>query len=185
MNRAGQEDASGGDVLRVEDLIVETAGAPALRILQGISFSIGAGETLCLVGESGSGKSVTSLAIMGLLPRGELRPVAGRVLLGAEDMLAASASRMRALRARGMAMIFQEPMTALDPVHERRPPDRGSAGSHLAMPPQQRGQRMLELLAEVSCPTSSSIYSAYPHQLSGGQRQRIMIAMALILEPRC
>jgi len=107
---------SKADVLAVESLAVETGGGDPVPILSGISFTIGAGETVCLVGESGSGKSVTSLAIMGLLPKRELLARSGRILLAGEDLLAASPGRMRDLRASKIAMIFQEPMTALNPV---------------------------------------------------------------------
>jgi ABC-type glutathione transport system ATPase component len=174
-----------GDILRVEDLAVGTAGgAGALPILKGISFSIGAGETLCLVGESGSGKSVTALSIMGLLPKGELRAAAGRILLGGEDMLAASANRMRELRASRMAMIFQEPMTALNPVLTVGRQIEEVLEAHISVSARQQRVRVLDMLAEVRLPDIERIYGAYPHQLSGGQRQRIMIAMALILEPQ-
>jgi ABC-type glutathione transport system ATPase component len=172
------------DILQVEDLAVETSGAPALPILKGISFSIGAGETLCLVGESGSGKSVTALSIMGLLPKGELRANSGRILLGGEDMLAASANRMRELRASRMAMIFQEPMTALNPVLTVGRQIQEVLEAHIDVPFRQQRVRVMDMLAEVQLPDIERIYGAYPHQLSGGQRQRIMIAMALILEPK-
>jgi peptide/nickel transport system ATP-binding protein len=172
------------DILSVENLAVETTGAPPLPILNGISFQIRAGETLCLVGESGSGKSVTALTIMGLLPRRALRPAAGRVLMAGEDLLAASASRMRALRASRMAMIFQEPMTALNPVLTVGRQIREVLEAHTAIPPREHRGRVLDMLAEVHLPDIERIDGSYPHQLSGGQRQRIMIAMALILEPK-
>jgi ABC-type microcin C transport system duplicated ATPase subunit YejF len=176
--------AMSNEVLRVENLIVETTGKPPLPILNGISFGIGQGETLCLVGESGSGKSVSALTTMGLLPRRALRPASGRVLLGGEDLLAASPSRMRALRASRMAMIFQEPMTALNPVLTVGRQIREVLETHTAVPRGEQRKRVLGMLEEVHLPDIERIYGSYPHQLSGGQRQRIMIAMALILEPK-
>jgi ABC-type microcin C transport system duplicated ATPase subunit YejF len=172
------------EVLRVEDLVVQTTGAPPLPILNGISFGIGAGETLCLVGESGSGKSVTALTVMGLLPGRALRAASGRVALAGEDLLAATPSRMRALRASRMAMIFQEPMTALNPVLSVGRQIREVLETHTAVPRGEHKRRVLDMLAEVHLPDIERIYGSYPHQLSGGQRQRIMIAMALILEPK-
>jgi ABC-type glutathione transport system ATPase component len=175
---------SGPDILRVESLSVETAGEPPFPILSGISFGILPGETLCLVGESGSGKSVTSLTVMGLLPRGALRAAGGRILLDGEDLLAATPGRMRALRASKMAMIFQEPMTALNPVLTVGDQIREVLSAHTDTPSRDQRSRVLDMLAEVHLPDIERIYGSYPHQLSGGQRQRIMIAMALILEPK-
>jgi peptide/nickel transport system ATP-binding protein len=172
------------EILRVENLCVETTGSPPLPILNSISFDIGAGETLCLVGESGSGKSVTSLTVMGLLSRRALRPASGRILLAGEDLTAASAARMRELRASRMAMIFQEPMTALNPVLTVGRQIREVLEAHTSVPPREHRARVLDMLAEVHLPDIERIYGSYPHQLSGGQRQRIMIAMALILEPK-
>lgn len=103
-------------VLHVDGLVVETLESTPKQILKGISFEIQAGETLCLVGESGSGKSVSSLTTMGLLPPNSLRATGGRVLLDGEDLLQATPKRLSALRGSQMAMIFQEPMTALNPV---------------------------------------------------------------------
>jgi ABC-type microcin C transport system duplicated ATPase subunit YejF len=171
-------------VLRVETLVVQTTGTPPLPILNSISFSIAPGETLCLVGESGSGKSVTALTAMGLLPRRSLCPASGRVLLADEDLLAASPGRMRDLRASRMAMIFQEPMTALNPVLTVGRQIREVLEAHTGIPPREHKRRVLDMLAEVHLPDIERIYDSYPHQLSGGQRQRIMIAMALILEPK-
>jgi peptide/nickel transport system ATP-binding protein len=172
------------DVLRVENLVVETNGTPPLPILNTISFSIAPSETLCLVGESGSGKSVTALTTMGLLPRGALRAASGRVLLTGEDLLAASPARMRALRASRMGMIFQEPMTALNPVLTVGRQIREVLEAHTAVPAREHKARVLDMLAEAHLPDIERIFGSYPHQLSGGQRQRIMIAMALILEPK-
>jgi len=113
MNTAATSDAP---VLQIESLAVGLVDAPARQVVHDISFSVQPGETVCVVGESGSGKSVTAFSVMGLLPPESLRPTQGRILLDGEDVLAATPERLRALRATRMAMIFQEPMTALNPV---------------------------------------------------------------------
>ncbi|MFK7699035.1 ABC transporter ATP-binding protein [Pseudomonas caspiana] len=170
------------EVLRVEQLCVSTAeGKP---ILHNISFEIAAGETLCLVGESGSGKSVTSLATLGLLPKGALLAESGRILLEGEDVLAVSNSRLKALRGNSMAMIFQEPMTALNPVLSVGRQIDEVLQTHTSLGAAQRRAKVMDALSQVHLPEIERIHDAYPHQLSGGQRQRIMIAMALVLEPR-
>ncbi|GAA3589838.1 ABC transporter ATP-binding protein [Gibbsiella greigii] len=175
---SGQHDV----ILHVDGLSVNTAqGVP---ILQDISFSIRAGETLCLVGESGSGKSVTSLATLGLLPKGALGVVGGRILLDGEDVLQVTNGRLKALRGSHMAMIFQEPMTALNPVLTVGRQIDEVLQTHTDLGAAQRHARVLDALAQVHLPDIARVYDAYPHQLSGGQRQRIMIAMALVLEPR-
>nr|WP_113866394.1 ABC transporter ATP-binding protein [Brenneria salicis]NMN91891.1 peptide/nickel transport system ATP-binding protein [Brenneria salicis ATCC 15712 = DSM 30166]RBP62891.1 peptide/nickel transport system ATP-binding protein [Brenneria salicis ATCC 15712 = DSM 30166]RLM30755.1 microcin ABC transporter ATP-binding protein [Brenneria salicis ATCC 15712 = DSM 30166] len=170
------------DILRVERLCVNTAqGVP---ILQDISFEIHAGETVCLVGESGSGKSVTSLTTLGLLPKDALTAVSGRIWLDGEDVLQVSAGRLKALRGSRMAMIFQEPMTALNPVLTVGRLIDEVLQTHTDLNASDRYERVMEALAQVHLPDIKRIHDAYPHQLSGGQRQRIMIAMALVLEPR-
>ncbi|RAU44052.1 MULTISPECIES: ABC transporter ATP-binding protein [unclassified Pseudomonas] len=170
------------DILRVEHLCVNTAeGKPILR---DISFDIRPGETVCLVGESGSGKSVTSLATLGLLPKGVLSATSGRILLEGEDVLQVSDSRRKALRGSRMAMIFQEPMTALNPVLTVGSQIDEVLQTHTTMGAAQRREQVMNALAQVHLPDIERVYHAYPHQLSGGQRQRIMIAMALVLEPR-
>ncbi|WP_254281412.1 ABC transporter ATP-binding protein [Halomonas sp. TA6] len=171
-------------ILEVEKLIVETAGRRPTRILDGVSFTIGASETLCLVGESGSGKSVTSLATMGLLPPGALIARSGQIRLAGEALLGAEPARLRALRGQRMAMIFQEPMTALNPVLSVGRQLDEVLCQHTSQTAQQRRAQVLEALAQVHLPDIERIYSSYPHQLSGGQRQRIMIAMALLLGPQ-
>jgi peptide/nickel transport system ATP-binding protein len=170
------------DTLRVEHLCVNTAhGVP---ILQDISFEIRPGETLCLVGESGSGKSVTSLATLGLLPKDALSAASGRILLDGEDVLQVSNGRLKALRGSRMAMIFQEPMTALNPVLSVGKQIDEVLQTHTDLTAAQRRAQVMDALAQVHLPDIERMYDAYPHQLSGGQRQRIMIAMALVLEPR-
>ncbi|PMR75734.1 ABC transporter ATP-binding protein [Billgrantia endophytica] len=154
-------------------------------VLDGINLTIRAGETACLVGESGSGKSVTSLAVMGLLPKGSLTVSAGEIRLDDTDLLTLSPSDMRKVRARRIAMIFQEPMTALNPVMRVGEQIEEVLTTHeKALSSKVRRGRVLDIMAQVHLPEVERIYGSYPHQLSGGQRQRIMIAMALVLEPK-
>ncbi|WP_116133369.1 ABC transporter ATP-binding protein [Tropicimonas sp. IMCC34043] len=171
-------------VLSVRNLKVATAARRPAEILKGISFDIHPGETLCLVGESGSGKSVTSLVTMGLLPRGELEVTAGEARLNGEDIVAATPARTRALRGADMAMIFQEPMTALNPVLTIGLQMDEVFRAHRAMRAPDRKAAALEAFASVGLPSPARIHDSYPHQLSGGQRQRVMIAMALALKPK-
>ncbi|MBD1551372.1 ABC transporter ATP-binding protein [Pseudomonas typographi] len=168
-------------LLQVENLRVATAeGRP---ILHGVSFHIQPGETLCLVGESGSGKSVASLATLGLLPKGALQVEGGTITFAGEALLGASARRLKALRGNRVAMIFQEPMTALNPVLSVGRQIDEVLCCHTRLDAAERRAKTLDALAQVHLPDIQRIYGAYPHQLSGGQRQRIMIAMALVLEP--
>ena len=176
--------ASTGDVLVVEDLVVTTRGRAPAPILDGISLRVGAGETVCLVGESGSGKSVTSLATMGLLPKGALTARSGRILVEGEDVLTASPARLRQLRATRMSMIFQEPMTALNPVMTVESQLEEVLSAHASMSTADRRTRIRDILSLVHLPDVERMCRSYPHQLSGGQRQRVMIAMALVLEPK-
>jgi peptide/nickel transport system ATP-binding protein len=176
--------SSSQPVLSIRDLKVATRGREPSEILKGISFDIMPGETLCLVGESGSGKSVTSLVTMDLLPRDELRATGGTVRLNGEDILAATPSRTKALRGAEMAMIFQEPMTALNPVLTIGLQMDEVYWAHTTMRPKERKEAALAAFEAVHLPDPARIYDSYPHQLSGGQRQRVMIAMALALKPK-
>jgi peptide/nickel transport system ATP-binding protein len=173
------------NVLEIDNLVVRLGRRPdGDRVIDGISLSVRPGETLCLVGESGSGKSVTSLAVMGLLPKGALTASGGRIRLAGEDVLAASDRRLRQLRATTMAMIFQEPMTALNPVVQVGRQIDEVLRVHTDLGARVRRQRILEMMEQVRLPDVERIFTSYPHRLSGGQRQRIMIAMALVLEPK-
>jgi peptide/nickel transport system ATP-binding protein len=171
-------------VLKVDALVVETEDQARKQILKSISFEIHAGETLCLVGESGSGKSVSSLTTMGLLPGGALKATGGSILLDGEDLLQASPKRISELRGSRMAMIFQEPMTALNPVLSVGRQLDEVLARHTQDAAPRRRDRVLAALEQVHLPDIQRMYTSYPHQLSGGQRQRIMIAMALLLKPR-
>ncbi|WP_042247120.1 ABC transporter ATP-binding protein [Paracoccus sp. PAMC 22219] len=170
-------------VLQARDLTVtlpDTPGNPG--VLKSIDVTIRAGETVCLVGESGSGKSVTSLAIMGLLPQA-LQVAGGTIQLQGRDLLPLSQAQMRELRAARVAMIFQEPMTALNPVLRVGDQIMEVMELHTDMGAAERRRRAVAIMEQVHLPDVERIFKSYPHQLSGGQRQRIMIAMALVLEP--
>ncbi|SHH67046.1 ABC transporter ATP-binding protein [Pollutimonas bauzanensis] len=193
MTQTAQENDSGSGnapVLTIRNLSVNASrgadGAAGLGrpIVHGMSLQVHAGETLCIVGESGSGKSVTSLAVMGLLPKDALTAMAGEIEIDGEDVLKASDSRLRKLRASKIAMVFQEPMTALNPVHRVGAQVEEVLKLHTRTGAAERRRQVLAMLDSVHLPDIERIYDSYPHQLSGGQRQRIVIAMALILKPR-
>jgi peptide/nickel transport system ATP-binding protein len=171
-------------VLEVEGLTVRLPdGADRRHAVEDVSFAVGPGEIVCVVGESGSGKSVTAFTVMGLAPRDQLRPVAGRVSLEGTDLLTAPPRTMRRLRGERMAMIFQEPMTALNPVMSVGDQIAEVLEIHTGLSASERRRRVVEAMADVGLPDPAQMRAAYPHQLSGGQRQRVMIAMALALDP--
>ncbi|HEY6447314.1 MAG TPA: ABC transporter ATP-binding protein [Acidobacteriaceae bacterium] len=167
-------------LLSIQNLSIAFGATSAVR---GLSLSISEGESLGLVGESGSGKSVTALAVLGLL--GEAASVEGRIEFDGRDLLTLPPEPMRRLRGREIAMIFQEPMTALNPVMPVGEQIAESVRAHhreLA-----RGavrDRVLEAMHAVALPNAAQRYGDYPHQFSGGQRQRILIAMAIVNRPR-
>ncbi|WP_332814906.1 ABC transporter ATP-binding protein [Ramlibacter sp.] len=170
-------------VLSVRDLGVQLpAGGDRALAVRGVSFDVHPGRTVCLIGESGSGKSVIAQTVMGLLAPG-LRPVAGRVELQGEDLLQATPQRLRQLRGAAMGMVFQEPMTALNPVQRCGEQVDEMLRQHTRLAAAERRRRVLEVFERVHLPDPERIYASYPHQLSGGQRQRIVIAIALILKP--
>ena len=171
-------------VLEVLDLTVDLPpDADRAHAVEALSISLQPNEILCLVGESGSGKSIAARSIMGLLPVPRLRASAGRILFRGEDLLRAGADRMRAIRGSQISMVFQDPMTALNPLKTIGSQIDEAIAAHSGMPAAQRHARMLERLEAVHLPDPARIVRSYPHQLSGGQRQRAMIAMALALEP--
>jgi peptide/nickel transport system ATP-binding protein len=168
-------------LLSVESLSVALpSGGDRTHAVKDVTFTLDPGEILCIVGESGSGKSVSAGAIMGLLPPA-LRIDAGRILFDGTDLAHQSAEGLRAIRGARIGMIFQEPMTALNPLMR--------VGDQVAEVLQVHGRgreaagRVLDLLAHVNLPDPARIARSYPFRLSGGQRQRVMIAMALALEP--
>ncbi|WP_291587593.1 ABC transporter ATP-binding protein [Comamonas sp. UBA7528] len=171
-------------VLSIRNLCVQLKGGDGKTLVSDLSLQVHAGETLCIVGESGSGKSLTSLATMGLLPADSLQVSSGVIELDGKDLLSLDAAQMRALRASQLAMVFQEPMTALNPVHRVGKQIEEVLKLHSTLSAPQRRTKVLQMLEAVHLPDIERIYHSYPHQLSGGQRQRIVIAMALILKPR-
>jgi peptide/nickel transport system ATP-binding protein len=158
-------------------------GADRGHAVEDVSYHVNAGEIVCVVGESGSGKSVTAQAIMGLLPRTFPRPN-GRILFAGKDIARATPAEMRDLRGKGIGMIFQEPMTALNPVIAVGRQIDEVLRAHLTLSAAERKRRVLAAMEEVRLPDPEALYKAFPHQLSGGQRQRVLIAAALILQPR-
>ncbi|MDJ0969146.1 MAG: ABC transporter ATP-binding protein [Kiloniellales bacterium] len=171
-------------VLDIRDLTVRLpAGADRENAIQAVSFTVKPREILCVVGESGSGKSVTAHTVMGLLPRKQLQPTAGRILLQDEDLLQKSPAALRDLRGARMSMIFQEPMTALNPVMRVGEQIEEVLQIHTGMSARDRMARVVEVMDAVKLPDPERLVGTYPHQLSGGQRQRVMIAAALALEP--
>ncbi|TAJ36816.1 MAG: ABC transporter ATP-binding protein [Reyranella sp.] len=170
-------------VLEVRNLAVTLPkGADREFAVEKVSFTVNPGEIVCLVGESGSGKSVIAFTVMGLLAKA-LKPSSGEILLQGENILAASEERLRELRCSRMSMIFQEPMTALNPVMTCGDQIDEVLSTHTELDGAQRKAKIIAILDRVKLPEPERIYASYPHQLSGGQRQRIMIAMALVLDP--
>ncbi len=159
-------------------------GSERRLAVENLSIDLSPGETLCIVGESGSGKSLTARALMGLLPAPHVRATKGKILFSGEDLTKASEPRMRQIRGSEISMIFQEPMTALNPVMTIGGQIDEVFRFHADMPPRERRKRAIQLLEDVHLPDPKQIVAAYPHELSGGQRQRAMIAMALALEPK-
>ena len=154
-----------------------------LTAVDDISFSVKAGRTLGIVGESGCGKSVTSLSIMGLLPKGQGRIAAGSISFDGVDLVQLPAADMRALRGNRMAMIFQEPMTSLNPAFTIGDQLIEGIRCHSKMGPLEARQHAIEMLRRVRIPSPERRIDDYPHKLSGGMRQRVMIAMALSSQP--
>ncbi len=175
--------AANPPILEVRDLTIALpSDGDRATAVRHVSFTVGPGEILCLVGESGSGKSVIAQCVMGLLPK-SLPVTAGQILLQGEDITHAPLSRLRELRATRMSMIFQEPMTALNPVMTCGDQIDEVLAQHSRLSPLERRKKVLAIVGEVLLPDPERMVASYPHQLSGGQRQRIMIAMALVLDP--
>lgn len=171
-------------LLEVRKLEVEfkTRRGTAL-VLNGVDFDVRHGETLCVVGESGCGKSMTALALMRLIPSPPGRVRSGQVLFHGEDLLTADEGRMRDVRGNRISMIFQEPMTSLNPVFTVGDQISESLRLHAGLDAQHARVRAIEMLRQVGIPAPERRVDEYPHQMSGGMRQRVMIAMALACEP--
>jgi peptide/nickel transport system ATP-binding protein len=153
------------------------------QILKDVSFSVQPGERVGIVGESGCGKSVTGLAILGLIPNA-FRHLSGEILFNGENLLGLSSSGLRRVRGRQISMIFQEPMTTLDPVFTVGEQISETLRTHFPVSKREAKERAIDVLARVGIPAPRHRYDDYPHQLSGGMRQRAMIAIALVCEPR-
>ena len=171
-------------LLEVHDLVTEFETDEGLvRALDGVTFSLDAGQTLGLVGESGCGKSVTALSIMGLLPRPAGKIASGQILFGGSDLVTLPANAMQSIRGQSIGMVFQEPMTALNPVQTIGRQLTESLELHTDLTDQARIKKAIAMLDRVGIPAPDIRMAEYPHQLSGGMRQRVVIAMALICEP--
>jgi len=172
-------------LLAVENLSISFPGeAGPVRVVDRVSLSIARGETLALVGESGSGKSMTALAMMRLVPKpGRIQPGA-RIAFEGRDLLSLSVPDMRAVRGAGIGMIFQEPMTSLNPVTTVGDQVLEAIELHAKLSRVQARSRVIELFGLVGIPDAKRRFGAYPHQLSGGLKQRVMVAMAMAMRPR-
>jgi ABC-type dipeptide/oligopeptide/nickel transport system ATPase component len=172
-------------VLSVRELVVTLrAGARPATLVDGIGFDLHPGEVLGLVGESGCGKTKTAEALMGLLPPGLAMARTGQVRLGETDLATLPERALRRIRGRDISMVFQEPLTALDPVFQAGDSLMAIFRRHRGMNRRQARQAALEMLARVGFADTESVLRSYPHELSGGMRQRILIAMAMACRPR-
>lgn len=159
------------------------AGLDVVQATSGVSFEIQPGERLGIVGESGCGKTVTGLALLGLLPRASSR-VTGSAMFEGQDLISLSPGQLRRVRGRKISMIFQEPMSALDPVFTIGSQIGETIRTHFGVDRGAARRRAIDALASVGIPSPERVHDSYPHQLSGGMRQRAMIAIALVCEPR-
>lgn len=187
------------DTAQVDDLTTQSSGEPLLRIedlrvvfdtndgvvhaVEGAGYDLYPGETLAVVGESGSGKSVTAHSVLGLVPRPPGRLVSGRIMFDGADLARASEEYLRHVRGRRISMVFQEPMTSLNPVHKIGKQIMEPMLIHRLCGPQEARRRAVDLLRRVGIAAPEQRMQEYPHQLSGGMRQRVMIAIALACEP--
>ncbi|HEV7718679.1 MAG TPA: ABC transporter ATP-binding protein [Arsenicitalea sp.] len=172
-------------LLKVSDLAVEFGPkAKPIRVVDGVNFEIAAGGTVGIVGESGSGKSITSLSILRLIPEPPGRIASGRIEFNGVNLLDLPRSKMPEIRGRDIAMIFQEPMSSLNPVMTIGDQIGEAIMLHEAMSREQRRQKVIDMLKLVGMPDPASRIDSYPHQFSGGMRQRVMIAMAVACNPK-
>ena len=172
-------------LLRVKDLIVDFHTSEGVtRAVNNISFDIPAGKTIGIVGESGSGKSVTSLAVMGLLQKPAAKIPQGEILFNGQDILKYNESQMRAIRGNQISMIFQEPMTSLNPVFKVGEQIAEAVRIHRNVSKKEAWDRAVDLMNQVGIPNPAASAHKYPHEMSGGQKQRVMIAMAISCEPK-
>lgn len=169
-------------MLEICDLHVTflSAGKEAVR---GVDLSMAPGQRLGLVGESGSGKTVTAMAVSGLIRRGDVR-MTGRVLFEGKDLLTCPREELRAVQGKDIGVVFQEPMTSLNPLMKVGRQVEETLKIHTALPPAERKRLALDALARVGLAEAEKVYEKYPHQLSGGQRQRAVIASAMVIRPK-
>ena len=171
-------------VLEVRDLVTRFhTESGVVHAVNGISYALDAGEALAIVGESGSGKTVSALSLMGLVPEPPGSVEGGEVLLNGRSLLGLSPKDWRRVRGREIAMVFQDPMTSLNPVLTIGHHMTDALRRHMGLTRAEARERAVEMLSLVDIPNAADRLSAYPHQFSGGQRQRVMIAMALSCEP--
>ena len=171
-------------LLEVRDLLIHFHNAaPERNAVDGVSCSMDEGEILGLVGESGSGKTVTAMSVSGLLPLGRV-DVHGSITLDGKEILQCSERELRSIQGAELSVVFQEPMTSLDPVMRIGPQVEESLRVHTRLSSAQRRERALEALAQAELPEPENIYRKYPHELSGGMLQRVMIAAAIVNRPR-
>src|SRR4030042_413935 len=171
-------------LLSVQDLKVYFRGDDELALaLDGVSYDIYEGETVCLVGESGCGKTVSALTILGLIPRPPGEIAGGTILFNGQNLLELGEEELQKIRGNHIAMVFQEPMTSLNPVFTIGDQIKEAITEHEHVGEAELHERCLQLLRDVGIPSPDERIRDYPHQLSGGQRQRVMIAMALGCNP--
>jgi oligopeptide/dipeptide ABC transporter ATP-binding protein len=171
-------------LLSVQDLRVYFHGnSKVARAVDGVGFDVEKGETVCIVGESGCGKTVSSLAILGLIPTPPGEIVSGQVLFNGSSLLDLSEEEMRKIRGNHIAMVFQEPMNSLNPVFKIGDQIQEAMEAHEQLTEEDARDRCIQLLKDVGIPSPEERLKDYPHQLSGGQRQRVMIAMSLACSP--
>jgi oligopeptide/dipeptide ABC transporter ATP-binding protein len=171
-------------LLSVEDLKVYFRSEDELaRAVDGVSFDVRREETVCLVGESGCGKTVTALSVLGLIPRPPGEIAGGRIMFNGQNLLDCSETQLQAIRGNQIAMVFQEPLTSLNPVFTIGDQIQEAIRTHKNANGNELKARSVELLKSVGIPSPQDRINDYPHQLSGGQRQRVMIAMALACDP--
>jgi oligopeptide transport system ATP-binding protein len=176
---------NGQSILEMRDLRVSfSTHAGEVQAVRGVSFDLRRGETLAIVGESGSGKSVTAKSIMRLLPEANTMLKGGQILFDGQDILKLSEKRMQDIRGSRIAMVFQDPMTSLDPTMKIERQITESLKKHLGLSGQRARARAIELLALVGIPNPKDRIKQYPHQFSGGMRQRVVIAIALACDPQ-
>lgn len=172
------------EILRIQNLKVHFHdAAPDRFAVNGLNFSMNAGEIVGLVGESGSGKSVTAMSVSGLLPRHKA-DTEGSITLDGKEIFQCTDTQLRQIQGRDISVVFQEPMTSMNPVMRIGPQVEESLRVHTKLSKKERKAAALEALAQVELPSPESVYKKYPHELSGGMLQRVMIAAAIISHPK-